>query len=559
MSQPTKVIVIGLDGATFDLIKPWATEGYLPTLSQLLAEGAHGPLRSTMPPMTAPAWTSFATGVNPGKHRLYDWIAREPDSYRFTPVTARDSTATPIYTVLSENGRRVCALNVPMTYPAIPVNGVMLSGMPAPSLENSISFPASLLHEIVEAVGDYMLYPDPGQAYSDSGVDAFLKRLYRCTELRGQAFDYLRQREDWDFAMMVFNGTDTVSHAMWKYMDRRHPLHDPSRYQKYGNAIRDYYQYVDRYLAEVVGSLPPDTVLILMSDHGFGPFHKFIHVNNWLMQEGWMHVRPQWRSRAKKAFFQRGFAPMTVYDLLMRLGLGGLKRGVVRGHGQGLLKTLFLAFEDIDWSKTAAYSLGNVGQIYLNVVGREPYGCIEPGADYERVRTDIMNGLLSLRDPETAEPVIEAVYRREEIYDGEQVIHAPDILFMPSRLEYFGFGEYEFGSHHIIEPMKRGISGTHRMDGIFIAYGGPVQAGKVVPDAQITDLTPTVLHAMGVPIPESVDGRVLTEIFSPAFQPHVATHSSQVWQHPDDDQDQELTAVDKQTLSERLRSLGYVG
>jgi predicted AlkP superfamily phosphohydrolase/phosphomutase len=404
-----------------------------------------------------------------------------------------------------------------------------------------------------------MLYPDPGQAYSDSGVDAFLKRLYRCTELRGRAFDYLRQREEWDFAMMVFNGTDTISHAMWKYMDQRHPLHDPGRYQKYGTAIRDYYQYVDSYLATIVDTLDQDTMLILMSDHGFGPFHKFIHVNNWLMQEGWMHVRPQWRSHLKKVLFQRGFAPMNVYDLLMRLGLGGLKRGVVRGHGQGLLKTLFLAFEDIDWTRTAAYSLGNVGQIYINVAGREPFGCVQPGAAYEQVRSDIMNRLMTLCDPETAEPVAEAVYRCEEVYSGDQLQHAPDILFMPRRLEYFGFGEYEFGSHRIIEPMKRGISGTHRMDGIFMAYGKAVQAGTAVLDAQITDLAPTILHAMGVPIPETVDGRILTEIFSPTFQPPSPTGPSRSWHQSGNGHSQGLTTAEKQTLSDRLRSLGYVG
>ena len=214
--RPTskRVLVIGLDGATFDLIKPWAGAGELPNLQCILNGGAHASLDSTLPPMTAPAWTSFATGTNPGKHRLYDWIARDPDSYQFSPTTALDGQVPTIYTLLSQAGRRVCALNVPMTYPAQPVNGVMLSGMPAPDLQANISYPPTLLDEIVQHTGDYILYPDPGQAYSDSGVDAFLQRLYRCTDLRIRAFDYLRSQEDWDFAMMVFNGTDTISHAM---------------------------------------------------------------------------------------------------------------------------------------------------------------------------------------------------------------------------------------------------------------------------------------------------------------------------------------------------------
>ena len=144
-SKPGKIIVIGLDGATFDLIKPWAEAGYLPTLNRILQSGAHGVMRSTIPPMTAPAWTTFATGSNPGQHRLYDWIAREPDSYKFTPVTALDGKAPMIYTLLSEYGRSVVALNIPMTYPPVPVNGVIVSGMPTPSTKVNIYLPGKRL------------------------------------------------------------------------------------------------------------------------------------------------------------------------------------------------------------------------------------------------------------------------------------------------------------------------------------------------------------------------------------------------------------------------------
>ena len=558
-TQPGKVLVIGLDGATFDLIKPWAAEGYLPTLGRLMAEGAHGTLHSTIPPMTGPAWTSFATGVNPGKHRLYDWIARAPGSYRFLPVTALNATAPTIYSLLSQMERRVCTLNIPMTYPPAPVNGVMVSGMPAPSTRSTITYPANLYQEILQAVGDYMLYPDPGQAYSDSGVDAFLKRLYRCTELRIHTFDYLCGREAWDFAMVVFSGLDTICHALWKYMDRQHPLHDSRRYAKYGMTIRDYCQFLDGYLAKIVDSLAADTTLIIMSDHGFGPFHKFIHVNNWLIQEGLMSVRSEWRSRFKQRLFRLGFAPMNVYNMLMQLGLGALKREVVRGQGQGLLKLLFLSFEDVDWSRTLAYSLGNIGQIRLNVMGREPLGCVQAGAAYERVRDDIIVRLLELSDPETGERVVEAVYRREEIYSGDQLEHAPDIVFLPRRLEYFGFGEYEFGSHKVIEAMQRGISGTHRLNGIFIAYGQAVKPGVIVENAQIVDLAPTILQLMGVPIPEHMDGRVLQEVLQNILQPTQFPVQRYQWRNPANGNGYGLTKEEEQILTERLRSLGYVG
>lgn len=557
-SRSSKVLVIGLDGATFDLIKPWAAEGYLPTFSRLLQDGAHGTLRSTIPPMTAPAWTSFATGTNPGQHRLYDWIARESDSYHFSPVTALDATTPTIYTLLSQAGRRVCALNVPMTYPPVPVNGVMVSGIPAPSTRNNITYPTGLYQDILQAVGDYILYPDPGQAYSDSGVDAFLERLYRATDLRARTFDFLRSREAWDFAMLVFNGTDTICHALWKYMDREHPLHDPGRFGKYGSAIRDYYQHIDKHLARLVNSLDDDTTLIIMSDHGFGPFHKFIHVNNWLMREGLMHLRSGLGSSLKASLFRLGFAPMNVYNLLMQLGLGALKREVVRGQGQGLLKALFLSFEDVDWQRTVAYSLGNVGQIYVNLAGREPSGCVQPGAAYEQVRENIIARLGQLRDPATDELVVEAIYRREEIYSGDQLEHAADILFIPRRLEYFGFGEYEFGSHQVIEAMKRGISGTHRMNGICMAYGRAVQPGAHVESAHIFDLAPTILHLLDVPIPDHMDGNVLKAMLNGTVR--LAPRSAQTeWNGQSGDLNGGLTEQEKEVIAERLRSLGYVG
>ena len=566
MNQPTihphKVLVIGLDGATFDLIKPWADAGHLPTLQRLMQEGAHGSLRSTVPPMTGPAWTTFATGVNPGKHRLYDWIAREPQSYQFLPVTALDCKAPMIYSLLSQTGRRVCALNIPMTYPPMAVNGVVVSGLPAPSTRNTITYPAELYQEIVDAIGEYILYPDPGQAYSDSGVDAFLARLYKTTELRVRTLEYLRSREAWDFAMVVFNGTDTICHALWKYMDKTHPLHDPAQAAKYGNAIRDYYHTLDGHLAQIVDTLPQDTTLVVMSDHGFGPFHKFIHVNNWLLRENFMQLKPGARSRIKHALFRSGFSPMNVYDTLMRLGFGALKREVVRGQGQGLLKTLFLSFEDVDWGRTQAYSLGNVGQIRINLAGREPFGCVQPGAEYEQVRSRIIERLATLRDPKTGEAVVETVYRREELYSGDYLDEAPDIVFLPRRLEYFGFGEYEFGSHKIIEAMKRGISGTHRMNGIFMAYGAAVRKGVEIQNANLTDLAPTILHLMGEAVPAHMDGHVLADALREDFEPVIRQRSAVAVDsdaHSGPSAGEVLSAEEQKVLADRLRSLGYVG
>jgi len=513
--------------------------------------------------MTAPAWTSFMTGKNPGKHGLYDWIYRHKDSYDVSPVTARHCHEPTLWSLLSQAGRRVCVFNVPMTFPPKPVNGLMISGMPAPSTRATITYPADLLAEIEREVGDYLLYPDPGQAYSDAGVDAFLDRLYRTTETRLKVMHYLRAREVWDFFMLVFNGTDTVQHAMWKYMSPAHPLHDPRKFAKYGDAILRYFQYIDGALGDVVTSLDDNTVLMLMSDHGFGPFHKFIHVNNWLRRQGWLKIKGAPRARVKSAVFSLGFAPMKVYDWLMRLGLGALKREVVRGRGQGLLKSLFLSFGDVDWSRTVAYSLGNVGQIRLNVRGREPQGCVEPGAEYESTRDAIISRLQELRDPQTGEAVVQQIYRREEIYQGGNFEQAADIVFIPTRMEYFGFGEYEFGSHQVIEAMQRGISGTHRPNGMFLMWGTPARAGVWLEGARLYDLAPTILHLMGLPAPDDMDGRLLVDALKPEYaelsQPEWSTTDVLGAKPPATMSDDSLSEEESQIIAERLRDLGYVG
>jgi predicted AlkP superfamily phosphohydrolase/phosphomutase len=555
-----RVFVIGLDGATFDLLRPWAEQGHLPTVRRLMDQGAWGELRSTVPPMTAPAWTSFATGKNPGKHGLYDWIQRYRDSYDVAPLTAQHIAEPTLWSLLSRSSRRVCVLNVPMTFPPAPVNGLLISGLPAPSTQVMITYPDSLLEEIERAVGEYLLYPDPGQAYSDTGVDAFLQRLYQTTERRLQVLGYLRAREDWDFLMLVLNGTDTVQHAMWKYMSPVHPLHNPAKAPKFGNAILDYFKYVDQALGEIVDSLEPDTVLMIMSDHGFGPFHKFIHLNNWLRAQGWLKLKPTLVAKAKSGLFRCGFSPMSVYHLLMRFGLGSLKREVVRGNGQRLLKTLFLSFDDVDWPRTVAYSLGNVGQIFINVRGREPQGTVTPGSEYQAVREEIIARLKALRDPETDEPVVDQIFRREEIYSGDALDRAADILFLPTRLEYFGFGEYEFGSHKIIESMRQGISATHRMNGVLMLYGQPIRSGARITGASLYDLAPTLLHLMGEPVPTDMDGQVLTDVLQSAL----ADPGSIRFIEPDDSgptslEETNLSDEDEATIVERLRSLGYVG
>jgi len=546
-----RVWVIGLDGATFDLITPWVEAGHLPTFARLMREGTWGEMRSTIPPITGPAWSSFMTGTNPGKHGVFDWTYRRPGSYDFPPVTGENIRQTPLWEIAGQAGKRVLVLNVPMTFPPETVNGMLVSGMQATEL---FTYPKELAVKIKQLIPDYVVYPDPGQAYSDQGIQTFLEKVDRSITTGLQLWHTATSWESWDFAMILFNATDVVQHAMWKFMSPEHPQYNAAKAKKWGDSILNVYKRFDAALAEIMNKMDDHTVLWVMSDHGFGPFHTFIHVNTWLMREGLLVVRSNLFTRLKSLLFRLGFSPMPVYNFLMSIGLGKLKREVVRGKSKKL-RLIFLSFDDVDWGKTIAYSLGNIGQIRINLKGREPLGCVEPGADYERVAADIIDRLSKLRDPKSGEPVIEKIYRRSEVYAGDAAEDGPDILFLPRRLEYFGFGEYEFGDHRVIVPVARGISGTHRMNGIGLSWGKPVRPTQLH-NARLEDLTPTILHLMCLPIPAHIDGRPLLEALRaeadlppPRQSAALSSRTRSV---------SGLSEEDEQTVRKRLKDLGYV-
>jgi predicted AlkP superfamily phosphohydrolase/phosphomutase len=467
-------------------------------------------------------------------------------------VTGDHNRQPSLWQIASHEGKKVLVLNVPMTYPPEPVNGIIVSGLPATELT---TYPGELAAEIKELIPDYVVYPDPGQAYSDQGIDAFLERVGLSNQGLLTLWSELQKVEPWDFAMLVFNATDVVQHAMWRFMDPTHPRHRNQLSGKYQDAILDVYREMDQALAQIISTMDGDTTLVVMSDHGFGPFYKFFHVNTWLMHEGLLSINSNLKARLKSSLFNLGLSPMPIYEVLMRIGLGRFKREVVRGKGQGLMRAFFLSFDDVDWSKTLAYSYGNIGQIRVNLRGREPGGIVETGEEYDAVVGDIQDRLTRLKDPVTGELVVESIYERSEIYQGACVDEAPDLLFLPRRLEYFGFGEYEFGDHRVIAKVENGISGTHRMNGIGLAWGSKIKPGKVE-DLSLEDFAPTILHLMGLQVPAHMDGRPLVEMIHPDSglgQPK----ESPAWEGralPAKD----LSEEDEKTIRQRMRDLGYV-
>jgi len=484
----TKVLVIGLDGATWDLIKPWANQGKLPTFKKLIDNGVHGNLKSTIPPWTVPAWNCMLTGKNPGKLGVFSYLTeRESNSYTFHPYfLVNKPKKNTIIDILSENDKIVCSVNIPSTHFAYKINGCMVAGwLYHPS--RSITYPEKLKLELDTVTSGYEIDVEKSRFIHGNGTQIenskeFLNDLYRITEKRFKVTEYLMNKYDWDFFFVVFTGIDRIQHELWENKQE----------------IQKYYQYVDKIIENILNKINNDVITILVSDHGFGPNSRVFNINEWLIEKGLLKLK----KFGKQTLLRRILGKVHLWDLGKRI----LPHSF-RSHLGEKMQTINFEEADIDWSRTKAYTCpSGVGEIFINLKGREPEGIVEPGEEYEKLRNWIISELKKLSVINKEESI--KVFKREEIYFGEYVDKAPDLVIqvndnicgINTRIGYGSIFSY-------------GKGGNHRLNGIFLAYGPNIRKGCKIKDIEIVDIAPTILHIMGVPIPRDMDGRVLKEIF----------------------------------------------
>ncbi len=552
-----KALVIGLDGVTLDLLGPWIEAGELPTLKRLMEEGAAGKLRSTLPPISSSSWSSFATGVNPGKHGLVDFVYPGADSYKVTMINAASRQTRALWNWLNEAGYKVGLLGIPTTYPPEPVDGFMISGFLSPGPESEWAYPPALKQELLNELGAFMLAPDE-RYRSTRWLGRFLDDLETSVENRTQAALYLMRTKPWDLFTVVYWDTDMVQHETWRLLDPGHPRHDADEASASRDMILGFHRKVDADVGRLLAEVDSDTLIVVMSDHGFGPVHSFFLTNNWLASLGLLRFKQGPTTAFKRCLFRMGATPLRAFRIARALGMGKLRRKVRFQQKAGILNRLFLSFDDVDWSRTRAFSIGSFGQVYINLAGVRPEGIVQPGHEYEALREQLAREALALRDPRTGKPLVERVYTREEIYSGPSIDRTPDLIVQPRGWEYMAFGHADFGSNKLVEPII-GLSGHHRPDGVLILAGPGVKAGTQLHGANIVDLTPTLLHAMGVGVPRDLDGRVLSEAFeesSPVARPVVYTEAS-VYKEGASEPD--FSDGEMAEVQEKLRGWGYAG
>jgi len=552
-----RILVVGLDGVPLDLIEPWMRAGELPTLLRFLRQGVVGHLRSTMPPTSAPSWSSFMTGKHPGKTDIYDFLYRAPGTYHFPPVNASLRDGRELWEILSEVGYRVGVLNVPLTYPVKPVNGFMVSGWMTPYTARDYVYPRELGGELRQALGDYRIYPT--MTCTVGRERQCLEASIELLEMRTRTALYMLGRERWDLFVTVIFDTDRLLHQLWHTLDPEHPWHKGTAPDGPNNAgiVLEYFRHIDHCLGQLFDAAGDETTKIVMSDHGMGSAHNFVVLNNWLLERGFLALRRTPWTGVKHALFRAGITLRNVHKLANLLGLA--KHAEYKGlySTDWLLKLAFLSFNDVDWSNSLAYSFGrHYGPVYLNVRGREPQGIVEPGAEYERVREQIISAAMEFCYPQTGRRMVGRVLRREEVYHGPHVEHAPDLILIPADPRDIFFGLADFGSNRVVDTVYR-YSGMHRDHGMLLMMGSQVSAGATVEGATIADLTPTLLHLMGQPIPEDMDGRALVELLDPAYRGRVPERVSV----KEAEQSARLvfSEQEEQQIAERLRGLGYLG
>jgi len=555
-----KVLVLGIDGGSLDLIKQWKND--LPNLRVFLENGVYGTLESTLPPLTSPAWNCMFTGKNPAKIGFYDFFVISFDENRVRMVNSTYQDPPSIWETLSDFDVKVGIVNVPSTFPPRKVNGFMVCGGVLNALLKDVdyTYPSALAKELNEVVEGYEILPLTDLFIEGKEAEYFYQ-FNRLLEKQVSAVQHLMKTHPWNFFVYVFFETDSVQHYFWHHMDQHHPKWNPEKSKEYENSIKDFYVKVDTAIGKLLNGTSAEANIILVSDHGFGPLHGYFCVNEWLKRKGYLKMKPQKRVYSFKNGVRKILQRLTtlalshsnprfVENFMNIIPVNILQKFSVRGRKKYECDRLF---EDIDWSQTKAYGLRM--NIFINLKGRDLKGIIEPGEEYEKLRDEIIESLRQIRDPKTGRKLVTQVFKKEDVYFGKHLDSAPDLIYLIDNLRYRPIEGTDYGKL-FIEPI---LTGEHRLQGMFMAYGPDIKkTGEEIQNIKIYDVTPTILHMFGIPISEDIDGRVLKEIFENESELAKMPIVRQSKIEKDVAEHEVFGDEDEQRIKEKLRRLGYL-
>lgn len=490
---PRKVVVIGLDAADWSFLMPWINDGKLPTFKKLLEGGTWSELWSTLPPVTFPAWKCYSTGKNPGKLNVFWWLNVDFKKEKIGVNSSTSFKSKEIWDYLGKEDIRVGIINMPSTYPPKKVNGFMISGFP--SFEDwSYVYPSRLKEELRKKFR-YKVNPRHHiHVYKEEAT----QEIDRLIKLR---FDVAQEYLDIvDFMHLTIFYIDDVQHFFWNRKD----------------VILKLYQTIDVKLSELIKKLGRKGIVLLISDHGFTGLKDIFYMNEWLVRKKLLVKKSSyldWLSRLGLKQDTLVHITKRVFPLIFEImpkNVYSKLTGILPRAGYILKEGLQ---EAVDWKNSLALALAE-GPIYID--SRK----FHTRQEYEDFREILIHELKKIEHPVRKEKIIRKVYKREEIYFGEFLENAPDLIVLPNdgyeidmALKVSGRGKL-WGCEAIeTEKVFNKWLGHHRLNGVFLAYGEGMKKGAKIRKVTIYDIAPTILHIYGLPIANDIDGRVLTEIF----------------------------------------------
>ncbi len=362
-----RFIIVGLDGIPYSLIENFTNSRVMPELKKLIENGLFMQMESSIPEISSVAWSSIITGKNPGEHGIYGYTDIAAGTYRLSFPNFNNLMAPPFW-INQERGKTII-INVPSTFPVKPLNGVHISGFVSLDLKRSV-YPASLRQKLIEL--EYRIDVDSSKAHESIGM--FLTDLDKTLKSRIATYRYLWKEKDWRTFMLVFTGTDRLSHFLWDaYEDENHAFH---------SAFLDHFRQIDGVIGEIAENITQDDFFILLSDHGFELLEKEVNINLLLKDSGFLKLNPD--------------------------------------SGRN--------YADIEYG-TQAFAL-EPARVYINLKEKYPRGSVEK-SEYEGL-IDKLAGIFGGLELD-GRKVIKKIFQKEEIYRGPYLDQAPDLILIPGK------------------------------------------------------------------------------------------------------------------------------
>lgn len=543
LTSPTapRVLVIGLDGATYDLLTPWARSGRMPNLAKLMQKSALATVNSTRPYITPVAWTTFQTGCDPAEHGILDYRYLDHRRRRLLLNHAGRIPCPTLYETVSAGGGEVVSLNLPMTYPAwATTRGIVVGGLDSPSIEAALEPYPEFAARLKATGARYDLStvwrrkPTTFEELSE-GV-AHTAASFRAQATAARVADCMT---DWRLMVVQFQVLDALQHRCWHLLGGASEERAPSKWR---TKARQALAALDDSLGELMElASRRKAAVVTLSDHGFGPFREKITLPELLARRGLLKM-PGWSAKGAYHLRRGGWK---LRKTLWRRFRPGCSTAQLTRPLDSLLP--------VDWRRSVALALhGDLGgMIYLNTPERFGSGPVGTPRQREQTLADAAAAFREARHPETGERLFVEVTDTADRHGIDPVERMwPDLVAIPAP----GFHtRHKFDAAPQLLRRDPTLTATHRQDGVLMVHAPGVARGRSQ-TAELRDVAPTILHLLGMPAPARMSGRVLSEILSnpspaPMSQPIDAPAVLQL---------AGITDADQVCVEARLRDLGYL-